>query len=536
MTVDQASRAGQSWMYDADGNLMKPELDLYHELRLTDEQWRAWFDVVDTEANARSRGRNGVKLQGLAGDPKQPLWVQAVDALTAIGRIDEADGDTALKSEWIKYAGCPGCGSSGAFLRRDPSKPYESGQVRLSCGRKCRTRDVLTALQIDTTPKVTVLDVPTPPTGPFHTPSVESAESAESRAWEGFGFLSWDDLEALDIPEPEWLVPHLIPVGGMTLLVGPPKSCKTFAAIAVAASVSTLSPTLSTPVTTSDLHFQHFPHFPNGERGFEAAKRGAVLFFSPDDPNEGRFRKRVRMVTGAEKPRHLHVTFTQNPGFGATFADRLIAELDSRNREAVAESAENPAVRLVVIDTLQRVKSRGTGGDRYADDVAALVQLRRVCVAHPDVTILVLHHSRKADPRRDADPLELVSGTQGLAGGVDHVLILQVPSDRGPARTLHVMGRDGEDHKLALTMTGSGLVFVDEDPEDPARLMGAGQGAVYRVLREFPNGAEVKEVAEATGLPPKDVAGRLGRLVDSGHALRLERGVYRAAEWTGDAR
>jgi hypothetical protein len=259
-----------------------------------------------------------------------------------------------------------------------------------------------------------------------------------------------------------------------------------------------------------------------------------VLYFTPDDPNLGRFRNRLQSVAGGEGiPANLHVAATQTPGIGATFADRLAAELNCRKS---AGSAGNPAVRLVVIDTLQRVKAPGSGADRYADDVAALAQLRRVCVAHPEVSIIVLHHSRKTDPKRDGDPLELVSGSQGVAGGVDQLLILQVPSDRGPARTLHVIGRDGEDHKLALTMTGQGLVQVDEDPDDPARLMSDASARVYKALRNFPNGATISEVAEVSGLPPTTVGDKLRRLAESGNAIRVERGVYRASEWTGDAR
>src|SRR5215212_230971 len=146
------------WMLDADNQLMMPELALSRELRLSDPQWRAWWTVWDTEANARTRGRNGVKLHHLTGDPTQPAWVQVVDALVAIERIADADRETALRAEQIKYAGCPGCGSSGAFLRRDRASKYDAGQVRVSCGRRCHTRDVLTVLQIDTLPEVTVLD------------------------------------------------------------------------------------------------------------------------------------------------------------------------------------------------------------------------------------------------------------------------------------------------------------------------------------------------------------------------------------------
>lgn len=376
--------------------------------------------------------------------------------------------------------------------------------------------------------------IPYAPIAPLHTKPAESAESVESGGWKGFGFLTFGELEGLSIPPVEWLAPGLIPANGITLLAGPPKSCKTFLAIAVAASVSAAFCTDSVELHSVSPANSALSAFSAGGRRFTVNRRGTVLYLTPDDPNLGRFRNRLQAVTeGSEQPAHLHVSTAQTPGIGATFADRLTAELERRKS---AESAENPPVRLVVIDTLQRVKAAGSGSDRYADDVNAMAQLRRVSVAHPDVAILVLHHSRKVDPKHHGDPLELVSGSQGIAGGVDQLLILQVPSDRGPARALHVIGRDGEDHKLALTMTGNGLVQVDEDPDDPARLMSEATARVYRALREFSNGARVAEIAEIVAAPAKATAEKLGRLAESGHAIRVERGVYRAAEWTGDAR
>ena len=149
------------WMFDADGELMKPALGLKAELRLNDAQWDGWWVVWESERQARSAGRGGIKFIGM-GDPNQPRWRDVVDALVNLERIAETDQETAYRSEWIKYVGCIGCDSSGAFVRRDRAssgpRTYEAGQVRVSCGRRCRTRDVLTELGIDTIPEPTVIE------------------------------------------------------------------------------------------------------------------------------------------------------------------------------------------------------------------------------------------------------------------------------------------------------------------------------------------------------------------------------------------
>jgi len=144
-----------SWMHDIDGEFMAPDLDLKDEKCLTQEQWAYWWACWDYRTSSRTSGKHGVKFMHTSGDPTQQRWVDAIDALIEIGRIDASDRQTALRSEWIKNFRCAVCGSSSGFIRRDKakagSKQYDAGQVRVTCsGGKCRTRDVLGVLGIET--------------------------------------------------------------------------------------------------------------------------------------------------------------------------------------------------------------------------------------------------------------------------------------------------------------------------------------------------------------------------------------------------
>src|SRR5690625_731795 len=91
----------QTWRFDAGGDLMKPDLKLKAELCLTDAPWADWWTVLDQEKVARASGRGGTRFSG-SGDPQQARWVEAVDALVDIGRIDGGDLSAALRSEWVK--------------------------------------------------------------------------------------------------------------------------------------------------------------------------------------------------------------------------------------------------------------------------------------------------------------------------------------------------------------------------------------------------------------------------------------------------
>jgi hypothetical protein len=64
-----------------------------------------------------------------------------------------------------------------------------------------------------------------------------------------------------------------------------------------------------------------------------------------------------------------------------------------------------------------------------------------------NVAILILHHTRKT---AGADPVEEVSGTYGLAGGVDTIWLLkrQRNCEEG---TLQVTGRDVKEQELSLS-------------------------------------------------------------------------------------
>jgi hypothetical protein len=100
----------------------------------------------------------------------------------------------------------------------------------------------------------------------------------------------------------------------------------------------------------------------------------------------------------------------------------------------------HPNARLVVVDVLERIRpARDAKANAYGEDYKALQALKAIADRRR-VAIVVVHHTRKA---ASDDPLQLVSGTQGLAGAADGIMVLS--RARGAARgELTVMGRDLE--------------------------------------------------------------------------------------------
>jgi AAA domain-containing protein len=108
-----------------------------------------------------------------------------------------------------------------------------------------------------------------------------------------------------------------------------------------------------------------------------------------------------------------------------------------------AESVIAP--RLIVIDTLTCIRppKRAQTESVYEADYKALVPLRSLA-AELRLAVVVVHHQRKMD---SDDPFDTFSGTLGLTGAADNVIIL----NRSAGGTiLYGRGRDVEDIEKAM--------------------------------------------------------------------------------------
>jgi hypothetical protein len=136
-----------------------------------------------------------------------------------------------------------------------------------------------------------------------------------------------------------------------------------------------------------------------------------------------------------EAPRRLEVT-TDWPQLDEGGVEALDGWLDKR-----------PDTRLIVVYTLKKIRPRETGSRGVYDlDYEALEPLVPLASGR-GVAILVVHHLRKLEA---GDPLDMISGSTGLTGGVDGAMVLK--RDRGKQdATLVVDGRDIEEPaELAL--------------------------------------------------------------------------------------
>lgn len=107
---------------------------------------------------------------------------------------------------------------------------------------------------------------------------------------------------------------------------------------------------------------------------------------------------------------------------------------------------EHPVTGLVVIDTLQRIRTAGNEVNPYASDYRDIGVLKTLADRHR-IAILLIHHLRKLN---DDDPMNMISGTTGLSGATDSNFVLRKNKRGENTATLYCTGRDIAYRELSL--------------------------------------------------------------------------------------
>jgi hypothetical protein len=164
----------------------------------------------------------------------------------------------------------------------------------------------------------------------------------------------------------------------------------------------------------------------------------------------------------------------------------------------------HPEVRTVAVDVLKRIRPaadfRRSG---YEQDYEAIQPWKAVADKHR-ITLLIVHHTRKAGAD---DVFDEVSGTLGLTGAVDQLLVLRrIPHDP-KAATLHARGRDlPEDHELGIELRDGWWELVGDakviEANDARKL-------VLEVLEEADHPLTIPEIMKATNKRSRPSTSRL---------------------------
>jgi hypothetical protein len=247
--------------------------------------------------------------------------------------------------------------------------------------------------------------------------------------------------------------------------------------------------------------------------GFQCVQ-GDVLYLALED-NDRRMQRRLRAqgadALDTESLKRFHYK-TKWP------------RLNEQGAEALDEwIAVHPATRFIAIDLLENFRAPRKGkADPYSQDYEALTAVRELTRKYPDIAFEFVHHTRKMNA---TDPLDEISGTQGIAGSADGVLILKRP--RGNSRgELHVIGRDIE-HDGAYALDFNKVNCKWEMVGEASKVeTSAGRAAVLTALAALGGTASLADVTMQAGKAKQYVFQLLGELVDRGFVTKPAKGMY----------
>lgn len=184
-------------------------------------------------------------------------------------------------------------------------------------------------------------------------------------------------------------------------------------------------------------------HISTGEKLWDyEVHQGTVLYLALEDDYQ-RLQERMFRMFGVEGTDKLHF---------AVYAKQLGNGLDEQLERFVKE---HPDTKLIIIDTLQKVRELGGETYSYADDYQIVGKLKQFA-DRKGVCMLVVHHTRKTPA---GDKFEMISGTTGLLGCADGAFVLQKEKRTDSAAVLDVVGRDQPDQRIHLVRDEERLIW-----------------------------------------------------------------------------
>lgn len=239
-------------------------------------------------------------------------------------------------------------------------------------------------------------------------------------------FYSAAALYGAVLERPPIIIDNLVPAG-LTVLAGAPKRGKSWMVLKMALCISSGQPFLNMPT-----------------------RKGAVLYLDLESKNY-RVQDRLNKLIVGPAPSDLYF---------AHKSERLDGGLMEQLKNWIS-CVENPA--MIILDTLGRVKSGAKRGENaYESDTRIFGELQTFALENK-ISVVVVHHLKK-DTGTNDDYFERISGSMGLTGACDAVMVLA--GKRGEeTSTLRTSSRDFEAQDFVVRFCGGAWELVSCNSE-----------------------------------------------------------------------
>lgn len=163
--------------------------------------------------------------------------------------------------------------------------------------------------------------------------------------------------------------------------------------------------------------------------------------------------------------------------------------------------------------------ARGNQRSPYEADSAAISGLQALASKY-GVAIVIVHHVRKSPA--ETDPFEKVSGTMGLTGAADTVLVLDRDAN---GVTLYGRGRDIEEIETAVTFDKDACRWIVMGEASEVRRTDE-RSQILSVLIDATESLSPQEIALGADMPRNNVDQLLFKMTSAGEVVKAGRGKY----------
>lgn len=224
--------------------------------------------------------------------------------------------------------------------------------------------------------------------------------------------ISAPELQKEVFPSTKYLVEDLLPMGS-SILAAAPKSGKSWFVLLMGLRIAAGEP---------------FLDYKTNQAG--------VLYLSFEDTLK-RLQERMNKLLNKISPPHLFYFSTEK----ITLDEGLLESLDTQIRE-------HPEIKLIIIDTFQKIRGQSAHGERwYEHDYREAGEIKEF-MDERGLSVLFVHHTSKTKDKDD--PFNEITGTNGISGAMDTMLVLKKNTRQSQEATLYVTGRDVSQNELVI--------------------------------------------------------------------------------------
>ena len=387
-----------------------------------------------------------------------------------IGEPKEPDSATNITPPWPDYSDWP--------EPKEPPEAYVAHEAQPQA-----TKEATPPAQLNTVQAVSKeQEKPTP--------RQKSMEESN-----GIKIINAYELLNMSFPEPKYAVEGIIPEG-LTVLAGGPKIGKSALVLHLFVAISLGGYALGRIEVTE----------------------GNVLYLALEDTPR---RLKTRLA------RIIKDTQCTEEDAKKLAKSSLVTQCPRQNEGGIdfirQHLGANPDTRLVIIDTLQKFRrtQTGKGNNQYAEDYDTVAEIKALADEF-HVAILLVHHVKKGV---EVDWLNTISGTQGIAGAADTILILERSRNSNLGK-LSITGRDVEEKSYDMEVDKFSWILKGESQPEESPLSGNNQKIVDYLELHAGDSYTPAEITKKLELNKNTVLSGLNRLNKKGIIKKNVYGGY----------